>query len=371
MKILFLGQLGLPIGFSRPTSRETRVLALANLLSEQGHLVTVQATPGFSPKHVKKWGRISVRHAMSFHPEKPGGWLYEFLSLITLWKLQPDVVHIQSFKAAVLSRLGALLSPQTTFVWTIDSLPSDQHFFTRLGLRLALGVMDVITCPSRLVQYRLLTEFGVRSLYIPDGYSLASLEPLKPSQWGLRKGQYVVTWVKNPASLSLVAKAYRKTHSRKKLVVLVDEMMPSLKRIATRYPFLLLISATTPRVQHSLISQAAVAIGAEEGPLPFLLQVMEAGVATLAFNYSLNQEVLGTTGRFVEKDDSDGLQQILASLLFYPAQRNTLGSKAKKRARAHFLWQRILEEYTTAYHYPAVRKVPVDSIQPLVRQSLA
>ncbi len=372
MKILFIGQLGISTTTKQANGREARVLALATLLSRAKHKITVIATPAFCPPHIKKWGQIEIRHIPSFHPEKPGGWLYELLSLITVWKLQPDVVHISSFKAAVLTRLGVLLSPQTTFVWTVDFLPSDQPFFTILALRIARRVMDVITSPTRVIQYRLLTEFGVKTTYIPDGYTENTLYPIPCSHFDLRKQQYAITEVKNVDSLAFLARVYQQTKSRKKLLVFIPAKTAAFTRIAKKFSFLRLMEEPTPRVKYSLISQAATAVMIEEGPLDFILHVMHSGIATVAVNYSLNQEVFGTTARFIERGDSESLGQILTAFLFYPLQRETFEKKAQKRAQGHFTWERIVEEYMTVYHYPLVRKVPVDSIQRIiVGQSLA
>ncbi|MBI3256083.1 MAG: glycosyltransferase [Candidatus Andersenbacteria bacterium] len=94
------------------------------------------------------------------------------------------------------------------------------------------------------------------------------------------------------------------------------------------------------------------------------------GLPVVAVNHSLNQEILGTTGLFVQKDNAEALAEALSSVLFYPREQKKWGSKTRKRVRAHFTWQRVLEEYLTVYHYPFVRRVPVDSIQAIVPKEL-
>lgn len=372
MKILFLGQLGIPTTFGASGMAENRALRLGSLLSEAGHEVLVTATSPYFPAHIQRSGKMRIIHWPSFNPQNAGGWLYELLTQFSVWKLQPQVVHIQSWRGALLARLGVLLSPHSTFVWTINSLPASSPRMISLLLRFTKGAFDAIVCPTRTLQYQLLMSFGLRTTYVPDGYMQPTLPAIAASTWGLRKEQYAITEVTNASSVSHILTAYKATRSQKKLVVLVPEKNSALTRLEKKYSFLQLVISPTPRVKTSLISQAAVVIVAEQQSQEFALQAMEAGRAIVALNHSLNQELLGTTAQFVEASDEAGLTDILTDLLFYPMKRAAWGKKASHRARAHFLWQRIVEEYVTAYHYPAVKLVPVDSIQRvLVRQSLA
>ena len=370
MKILFLGQLGIPTRLTPVFDRESRVREIASLLTKSGHEAYVAATPAFCGRHIKKWGKTIVLHYPSFHPENAGGWLYELLSLHALWKLQPAVVHISSWRSAVLVRLAALLSPQSTYIWTISSLPQEKLWLVRMALRWARGVFDAITCPTRTLQYQLLVGFGMKAIYVPDGIISPTLPPIPASEWGLRRGAFAISFVSNEDSLPLLLKAYKQTKSRKKLVICVPTVTAKMARIGRRNQFLLFVEASTPRVMSSLMRQASTAIMIEEGSASFLLSAMDAGLPVVAVNHSLNQEILGTTGLFVQKDNAEALEAVLTSVLFYPRDQKKWGVKAHKRVQAHFTWQRVLEEYLTVYHYPFVRRVPVDSIQAIVPKEL-
>lgn len=371
MNILFIGQYGIPAVRNAAGSGEARVESLSRLLANQGHRVTVMATTAYSPAHIKRWGRVGIRHALSFHPDQAGGWLYSLLSLLTVFRLQPDVVHVHGWHAAALTRVAALLSPESTFVWTISSVPSD--FLTRLAIWLGRGVFDAITTPARSLQYELLTAFNLRVSYVPDGYLAPTLQDIPASYFGLRKYQYCLTESADPTVLGQLLKAYGKTKSRKKLVVLVPTGSARLSRLAKRYKQLMVIPEPTPRVTASLIHQAAVFIASEATvSTANVLQAMDAGRPVVAVNYSSYQEVLGTTGQFAAQGDSEELVTLLTGVMFYPQQQAVWGKQAQKRARRHFTWPRILEEYMTAYHYPAVRRVMLDSIhQPAWRELLA
>lgn len=365
MNILFIGQKGIPAKSGGASYDEKRVQRLASLLAHEGHTVTVLATSPYSPRHIRKWGRVAIRHVLSFHPEQSGGWLYQLLSLRSVFEMQPDVVHVHGWQAACLSRVAALLSPESTFVWTISSLPSLHPWLTRFVTWMCAGVFDAITTPSRALQYQLLTTWLIRVTYVPDGYTAPVLADIPAAHFSLRKYQYCITESHTSKELAALIRAYGKTKSKKKLVVLVPMISARLARLAKKHSFVALIEGATPRVATSLIRQAAVFIASEDmSSLENVLTAMDASRAVVAFNYSGYQEVLGTTAAFAAQGDTQELVKLLSAVMFYPHQQTIWGKRAQKRARRHFTWSRILEEYVTAYHYPAVRRVMLDSIQP-------
>ncbi len=338
----------------------SRVLRLAQLLSEKRHEVTVFRLKRRDIAQIGRIGAVHFKYGTSFNPERPGGWLYLILTAFSVWRARPDVVHIFGWRAAALSRLLALLVPEATIVWTVDTIPSSTRY-ARFIARSAQRVCDAISTPTRLVQYQLLTLFDVHSEYVPDGYDVAAIEDVPVSYWGLTRGQYVVTTASTTAAITQVAEAYKAVPTKKKLVAMAGSRIKS--GMTKKYPFLTIIEPLEGRSLYSLLRAAAVVVAANtNNSSETLLQTMDGARAIVAVNHSLYQELLGTTAQFVASRDTEGLQAVLAELVPSIQKQRTWGRQAQKRARTHFQWNGLLDEYLSMYHYPLVRRVPVDSV---------
>jgi len=367
MKILFIGQRGIPT-FSREALRERRVEALATSLAETGHEVVVTCARPFISRSIKRFNGVELKHLFSLNSEKPGGWIHAFLELMSVWRRKSDAVHMHGWQLAVLSPMAVLLNPEASFIWTVDVLPDQPRWLLRLVVRWAVASCDVVTVPTRQLQYRLLQELGVRSYYVPDGYQMYSLPNLPLSRLGMRKGQYCVTIAMKPREVRFIARAYAKAKTRKKLVVL-QRRKGYFKRLAREFSFLYFVGDPGRREMASLLSQAAMVIAAgHETALETLLYVMDSGKAVVATAQPQFEETLGVSAQFVREGDEEGLTQALRSVVNNKKQQAVWGAKARRRARRHFKWSRIVSEYLELYHSPVALPVPVDSARPSFAQ---
>lgn len=348
MNIHFVGQTSV-LGSS---AREQRIQALSQRLAVQNHaIVAFSATE----RHIRRANGFAVRYAPSFAPDVPGGWLYTLVSFLRALNKTTDVVHLHGWKSAALLPFATLIRPEVTFVWTIDTLPTNHRIVRRIIVWLAARLCDAITVPTRDLQYKFRLAYHVLAAYVPDGYNPQTIKDIPASHWKLRKNQYTLVIGDNVQTLRNTCLAYKDTGKRKKLTVLVNEITPTLKRLAKRYSFVRLIESKSARQRSSLIRQAGQIIFLDSNSHAFLL-AMDAGKPILAANYPLLQELAGTTVQFFKAND----RKYLASLL---SESINEGKKAKIRARAHFTWSRVCEEYETFYHYPRVVRVPVDSVR--------
>ena len=79
------------------------------------------------------------------------------------------------------------------------------------------------------------------------------------------------------------------------------------------------------------------------GTNPSLLRAMGAGTLTLAWDVGFNREVLGSAGRFFT--DSESLARELAAVEASPAEAVAIGATLRDRAREHYDWDRVTDEY--------------------------
>ncbi|MEX1997674.1 MAG: glycosyltransferase family 4 protein [Candidatus Andersenbacteria bacterium] len=366
MKVIFIGQLGVRVGSpGQKTPREERIINLGRALAQRGHRVTVVTTKPYSNPTLRNYYGITFVPKASFDREYPGGWLYVILSLLTLWRQQPDVAHLHGWRTASLAWLAALLSPETTFIWTVDALPQHFPLAARLVARQAGRVCDVMTTPTRTLQYLLLQHYNLRAAYIPDGYTRQLLKdiPLASLGLGLRKEQYCLLLASEVTTIRAALRAYATTKSRKKLVI-VAEPTAAWERLINRKSFVHFIGKKYGRQLRTLVRQAACVIATEDTPnLEVLLQAMDSGRSIIAANISLYQELLGVTAQFYRSKRRNELSGLLQATIKRRSFQRAWGATARQRARHHFTWERVLPEYLAAYRYREVVVVPLDSVQ--------
>lgn len=329
MNILFIGQ----------TALAGRVEALATELAKNGHQVAVTTSQS-------SWRRSRgvklIPHA-SLNPQKPGGLLHTLLCLFTLWKLAPDVAHVHGWLAGSLLRFATLLSPETTFIWTLTSsrlegLHRASPLIIKLILWLNARAADAITTPTRQLQYRLLHEFGLGVIHIPDGYHPPTLPHLSRKTLGVGRGKYTLLITNETTPSRWIARAHQAAKTKSKLITAANVQGRRLT---------------------SLIHHASLIILAGRVPTDIILQAMAAGKEIIATTNPDCEETLGVTARFVADGHTRQLRQALEKI---SAKETLLGAKAGKRACRHFQWTRLLPEYLALYHYPSIKTVPLDSL---------
>lgn len=361
MKILFIGQRGVPcLTPADKSGRERRVEALTTMLARKGHKVMVTCARPYTPKSLRKFNGVLLAHRPSLNPEIAGGWLYDLLSVMSIVKFKPAVVHMAGWRMAVLAPLAVVLRPQATYIWTIDHWPTRKLSIMRGVARLVDGLFDVVTTPSRELQHKILHYLQIRAIYIPDGYADESWPPLGLTKFGIKVPGFSLTTARSFDDVKTVAAAYKRAGMRRKLVVM-GELHGSFKRLKQKFPFLHFSGELGERGQQAIIAQAGMVImEGEQTTLNTVLSVMDKGkgiVATTAVGY---QEVLGVAVLMVKTGDVNGLAAAIRTLSL-TGKFAALGGQAQKRARAHFTWQRVLPEYIELYHYPLLRPVWLDS----------
>lgn len=345
MRIIFLGQLGLPLlATAEEASCEKRAADLAKALATLGHTVVLTGTAPYVVGSGMNYHGVRVQRLASLNPQHPGGWIYTLLGILVSWKFQPSVAHLQGWQTASLARLLYLGNRTVTLVWTIDSIAKLPAWVARW---IVAGV-DEVTVPTRALQYKLLNQYGIRAAYIPDGYTESSLPLLSPRHFGVRVSNYAVVVADTPARVRQVAMAYLQTGTRRKLVVL-QPAVRAYKRLANKHRFLQFLGPLQGRARHSLFAQADVVILDGQVSPQVVLETMAAGKLIIAATHALYQELCGTTAMFYAVQDSDGLVAALRQISDGSAKRDTLARAACKRARTHFQTTRILAEYLVAY----------------------
>ncbi len=269
-----------------------------------------------------------------------------FLSCIATLFIKPDTVHLHGMKAAIFLRILLPFMQKTTIVWTISKIPRFSGFLPYI----AEGFESICT-PSRTMQYRLLTQYSLKSEYIPDGYTEPLLPDIRPALFNLRKEQYGVLFSDDINQIKQINALYKGLKTKKKLVIFSKNKYAGITTIDV---------PSTSRSTQSLIRQAGFVISTDPAYSPLLLQAMDSGRAIIATTDSLHEELLGTTAKYYEENDSTQLQKLLAGAI----KKHTLNTSAQTRAKNHFSWEKVGQEYMRAYKHSKTVLVPFDSIIP-------
>lgn len=355
MRILFIGQLGLPLLRQRDvTTAESRVAQLAPALAAKGHAVKVLGTAPYVAGTGLNYHGVQVQRIASLNPQQPGGWLYLLRSALAAWRFRPAVIHAQGWRAAGLARVARLGNRQATIVWTQDTELALPRWIARW---VAYGV-DEITATTRQVQYQLLTTYGIRAAYIPHGYTTSALPAVSPRHFGIRASRFNVLLAESVADVRRVAKAYKQSGMRTKLVVLQAES-GAYRRLARQYSFLQFVGPITGRGRRSLIEQSQMTIVDGRVSAQVILESMVQGAVLVAANHPLAQELLGTAARFYSLR---GVESLVHALKQLGSGDKQLARSVKKRAQTHFALERVLSEYLASYQ--AYRRVvSIDSVK--------
>ena len=366
MKILFIGQQGIPT-LQEGDQKEHRVQVIAESLSTLGHEVFVLCDKRYRKPFLRSINGISLLYAPLLRNRFLSELAYILTSLRLLWKIKPDVVHVNSWLTASIVRIAALLCPETTYVWTVSHIPHNRLISSLIAWQ-ARAAFDAISTPSRNLQYKLLVTFGLRVTYIPDGYIQPQLDDIPAKRWGLRKGLYLFSTAKTYKDAQWILRAFKATGTKRKLVFCSSDI--ALQRIARRNKQIVCLPSSMGRSLRSLIRQAHVVIAVDNSaPVSLLLHAMDAERALIVSTNPLHEEVVGTCAYIISTGNEKGLTKTLLSHM--KQKKNAMGKMAAIRAQHHFKWERIAEEYGILYSYPHIKRVSVDSANAVIQESLS
>ena len=396
MNVVMIG----PFGLRPKGTMSVRALPLAQALARRGHQVTILLPPWSWPQHSgRSWEERGVRvENILLPPRRPG-----LFHLQVTWRLvrralslHPHVIHC--FKPKAYSGLSAY------FLWHLRSLgrhrarlvmdsddwegpggwnelepytPLQKRFFTwqeRWGLTHA----DALTVASRALQ-TIAWSLGVpphRVFYVPNGITQhATRNTQHDSQITNHKSQ-----TSNPQSTTLLLYTRFFEFTLERVVEVlrrVQEKVPAMRVLVVgkglfgeeeRFLEMCARAGLGAAVDYRgwvepgrLLEHFAAAdlalyplddtlINRCKCPVK-LVDLLAAGVPVVAEAVGQAREYIehGHSGWLVPAGDAEAFAQAVVDLLRDPQQRRFLGQEAQRRMRAHFSWDKLVEQVEAAY----------------------
>lgn len=357
MKIAMLGTRGIPGGYS---GFETAVEELSTRLVKRGHEVVVYCRP---------------------HMVKLEGSTYKGVKLVKLptiaHKHLDTIVHtcISTFHMLAKERCDVALyfiAGNSPFAFlprifgiptaiNVDGLDSQRakwskvaKVYLRFAERLAPRAASEVISDSREIQKYYLEKFHAQSVFIPYG---ADMKPVPGSQWldqfGLNARDYIlfVGRLVPENCPDVLIEAYRGLKTDKKLVIVgdasyADEYIRKLKEnagpnvIFTGYLF---GEGYRQLSMNAYVFTIPTVVG---GTHPVIVEALAAGSCVLVSDHPPNLETIGDAGvSFSARAGAADLGTKLRMLLDDPELVSSYREKAAQRAREHFDWEVVTDQY--------------------------
>ena len=357
MRIAMIGSRGVP---ARWGGFETVASELAPRLVERGHDVTVYCRPRYSlPSRPSVYRGVRLRYLPALYTKSLESLSHEALSAAHSLRANYDVLYVMGFRASFLylaARLAGIPVVMNTdgFDWQRRKWGRLARTYLRLGEAIGCRwAASHLICDSRSLQPYFREKYGRKTTFISYGANLfESKEPSIVQQYGLTPGEYflVVARVEPENNADLIVRAFAQVATEKQLAI-VGTVNYSSSYVQT------LQQNADPRVRflggiyepghiEEIYANSYAYIHGHEGggTNPALLHAMGCGCCVAALDVPFNGEVVGDAGVLWRKSEED-LRRRLEELLKQPDRVEALRAGARERARVHYSWEAVADEY--------------------------
>jgi glycosyltransferase involved in cell wall biosynthesis len=355
LRIALLGTRGIPASYG---GFETFAEQLSVRLAERGHEVTVYGRSNYIRTQDKTYRGVRLvvlPNVMHKYLDTP---VHTLLCTLHALFRRYDVYFYCNSANAFSTLLPRIAGKKV--VLNVDGMEWKRAKWNAFGKAvyrvseyMATVIPQSVVTDARSVQEYYEARFRKRSVWIPYGTPsgrLASADTLKP--WGLKKNGYIlyVSRLEPENNAHAVIHAYEMVRGRLPLVIVGDapfstEYIRSLK--STRDTRVLFTGYIFGKGYHELQSHARCYIQATEvgGTHPALVEAMGHGNCVLANDVPEHREVLADAGLYFEAARPETLARQIEWLLARPSRARAYGKAAFERARIHFSWDRVTDDY--------------------------
>jgi glycosyltransferase involved in cell wall biosynthesis len=355
MRIAILGTRGIPANYG---GFETFAEELSRRLVDRGHDVTVYCRSHYVDRELKEYNGIQLKVLPTVRHKYLDTVVHTFLSTMSACTKRFDAVLICN--AANSPFVPILTWTGTPVAVNVDGLERRRkkwnwlgRAYYRLGERASVWFATEVVTDARAIQEYYLSEYKMPSTMIAYGAEIERKpSPETVAKYGVEPEKYFlyVSRLEPENNAAMVIEAFRKVRTDLKLVIVGDapyatEYKKRLKELAGDDDRIIFTGFVFGSDYKTLQQNAYAYIHATEvgGTHPALIEAMGFGNCVLCLSTAENDEVAGDAAIFFK--NADDLAHEMQKISNDASSVESLRQKARERARTHYSWDAVTDEY--------------------------
>lgn len=385
MKIAMIGQKGLPArygGVEKHVHDLSTRLVKAGPSTElgAGHEVTVYARQWYTPKEMKEYEGVKIRHLPSIHTKHLDTISHTFLATVDAIFKKYDVIHYHGIGPALLSWMPRIFARKSMVVVTFHSIDRYDQKWGRLA-KLALRLAEKCACYfphktiaiSRGLQKYCLNEFYRDTIYIPNGISIPEInaETDEIKKFALKKQQYfiMVSRLIPTKGAHILIQAFnqlKKNNPENEAVrklklaivggaVYTNSYVKELHQLASLNNDIIFTDFQTGEALHQLYGNALALVhpSFNEGLPITVLEGMSYGLPALVSDINEHHELISDVDFIFKENNADDLEKKMLKFINLSAEKKQRAGQANfKFVSEHYLWENIVPQILRVYQNP-------------------
>lgn len=367
MRIAILGTRGIPANYG---GFETFAEHLSTRLVARGHDVTVYCRAHYvSPRELEFQG-VKLKVLPTIRTKYFDTIVHTFLSALHAVTKRYDAALIcNAANAPFASILRLAGTPVALNVDGLEHKRKKWNWIARkyylMAERLATILPTETVTDARVIQEYYLARHKAVSTMIAYGAEVERRPDPTVRRWRVEPNRYVlyVSRLEPENNAHLVIEAFKRVRTAHKLLIVGDapyarDYIKDLKARARRDRRIVFTGFVFGRDYRALQQNAYCYVHATEvgGTHPALLEAMGFGNCVLTLAAPENIEAIGDAGIAYadEKDLAEKLQRVLRDGSLVHSYRN----RAQARARKHYTWDRVVDQYEQLFAKMAGQPLP-------------
>lgn len=370
MKILFIGQKGIPATFG---GIEVHVDGLSRGLAEAGHDVEVYVRKWYTPKDLKRHHGVRLIHLPTLRTKHLDASIHSLLCSVHALFQRADIIHYHALGPTVFSILPRLFGKKVVSTvhrldWDTEKWGAFARLFLKMGEYLSARVPHRTIVVSEDLRRYYLNRYGVKTVHVSHGVEKTAprLACLIREKYGLTGSDYILFLgrIVPEKRVDWLIRSFRQVKrpgpdgKTVKLVIAggssaTEGYVQNVKALSSGDPEILFTGFVTGMEKEELLSNTLLFVlpSRLEG---FPIALMEAkgyGRCCLASDIPPHREAIlsGLDGMLFDANRLEDLTLKLQQLLENPGKVEVLGENARKGVEQGPSWKNITETTETIY----------------------
>lgn len=370
MKILFIGQKGIPATFG---GIEYHVDGLSRGLAEAGHDVEVYVRKWYTPKDLKRHHGVRLIHLPTLRTKHLDASIHSLLCSIHALFRRADILHYHALGPTVFSFLPRMFGKKVVSTvhrldWDTEKWGVFARLFLKMGEYLSIRIPHRTIVVSEDLRRYFLNRYGAETVHVSHGVEKPMPRPacLIREKYGLTGNDYILFLgrIVPEKRVDWLIRSFQQVNRSGpdgkpvRLVIAggssaTEDYVQNVKTLSSGDPGILFTGFVTGIEKEELLSNAFIFVlpSRLEGFPIALLEAKGYGRCCLASDIPPHREAIsdGVDGMLFDANRREDLTLKLQQLLENPEQVEVLGKSAGKGVEHSPSWKNVVETTETLY----------------------